>query len=447
MFVVSQLPDGHEHGALRRRDERRAASDREPVVATYRYGAGAASPPAGRLTRSSSRSRTSPRSTTRSPCGAAPTRSSPSDVRRECAGERAHLRPRDLRRRLRDRRRARARRRAGARLLDVGRAASARAREGVRRRRRRRRDIGAQPRSRAPRIRTARSPSCRRHRSELTCRCTLDGRRPTASQETSRGRRERRRPIRSCSQPASMAIGQPLYTSEVEAALARRRRRGGARAQRDRGRQRDLLERAGRLGRPRRGLVLRPVREHGHTGGGQWLTSTTATAYYANRLWHLLPGVYRAKDSDDPTSPGPLRELVDRIAGQVAVVRRSIDRLWADQSIETSDDWVDPLHRRPARHEPRERARRARTAARRRQDDPLPPAQGHGRRARGDRARRHRLGRARRRGVPPAQPHAPQARPAGRPRPVRRRAADAVPEARLLPRSTRRRTSCSGTRR
>jgi hypothetical protein len=64
--------------------------------------------------------------------------------------------------------------------------------------------------------------------------------------------------------------------------------------------------------------------------------------YYANRLWQLIPGVYRAKDSDDPTVTGPLQELVNRIGGQMAVVRRSIDRLWADQSIETSDDWVIP---------------------------------------------------------------------------------------------------------
>jgi len=64
--------------------------------------------------------------------------------------------------------------------------------------------------------------------------------------------------------------------------------------------------------------------------------------YYADRIWNLIPGVYRARDSDDPATNGPLRELVDRIAVQVAVVRRSIDRLWADQSIETSDDWVVP---------------------------------------------------------------------------------------------------------
>lgn len=64
--------------------------------------------------------------------------------------------------------------------------------------------------------------------------------------------------------------------------------------------------------------------------------------YYADRLWQLLPGIYRALDSNDPRVTGPLQELVARIGAQVAVVRRSIDRLWADQSIETCDDWVIP---------------------------------------------------------------------------------------------------------
>lgn len=64
--------------------------------------------------------------------------------------------------------------------------------------------------------------------------------------------------------------------------------------------------------------------------------------YYAERLWQLLPGVYRSLDSASVDTDGPLRELVDRIGAQVAVVRRSIDRLWADQSIETCDDWVIP---------------------------------------------------------------------------------------------------------
>ena len=65
-------------------------------------------------------------------------------------------------------------------------------------------------------------------------------------------------------------------------------------------------------------------------------------AYYAERLWQLLPAVYRTADTDSFDAPGPLRELLDRIGAQVAVVRRSIDRLWADQSIETCDDWVIP---------------------------------------------------------------------------------------------------------
>jgi hypothetical protein len=65
-------------------------------------------------------------------------------------------------------------------------------------------------------------------------------------------------------------------------------------------------------------------------------------AYYAERLWQLLPAVYRTADTDSFDAPGPLRELVNRIGAQMAVVRRSIDRLWADQSIETCDDWVIP---------------------------------------------------------------------------------------------------------
>lgn len=64
--------------------------------------------------------------------------------------------------------------------------------------------------------------------------------------------------------------------------------------------------------------------------------------YYANRLWQMLPGIYRSLDSETAGVAGPLQEMVNRIATQVAVVRRSIDRLWADQSIETCDDWVIP---------------------------------------------------------------------------------------------------------
>lgn len=65
--------------------------------------------------------------------------------------------------------------------------------------------------------------------------------------------------------------------------------------------------------------------------------------YYADKLWNLLPEIYRTLDAD-PTgqSSGPLRELVARIGATTGAVRRSIDRLWQDQSIETCDDWVIP---------------------------------------------------------------------------------------------------------
>ena len=63
-------------------------------------------------------------------------------------------------------------------------------------------------------------------------------------------------------------------------------------------------------------------------------------AWYSEKLWSLLPEIYRAEDSDDLDRKGPLREVVDRIGAQAAIVRRSIDRLWEDQSIETCDDWV-----------------------------------------------------------------------------------------------------------
>lgn len=62
--------------------------------------------------------------------------------------------------------------------------------------------------------------------------------------------------------------------------------------------------------------------------------------YYADKLWNLLPPLYRSEDSEVFDRPGSLREMVNRIGVQAAVMRRSIDRLWEDQSIETCDDWV-----------------------------------------------------------------------------------------------------------
>jgi hypothetical protein len=64
--------------------------------------------------------------------------------------------------------------------------------------------------------------------------------------------------------------------------------------------------------------------------------------YYADKLWNLLPAVYRASDSTSLETIGPLRELINRIGAQAAVMRRSMDRLWEDQSIESCDDWIIP---------------------------------------------------------------------------------------------------------
>ncbi|WP_287127729.1 hypothetical protein [Candidatus Cyanaurora vandensis] len=63
-------------------------------------------------------------------------------------------------------------------------------------------------------------------------------------------------------------------------------------------------------------------------------------AFYQEKLWLLLPGVYRAQDSASLDVPGSLYEMVHRFAVQAALLRRSIDRLWEDQSIESCDDWV-----------------------------------------------------------------------------------------------------------
>jgi hypothetical protein len=64
--------------------------------------------------------------------------------------------------------------------------------------------------------------------------------------------------------------------------------------------------------------------------------------YYADKLWNLLPATYRMQDTDQFAANGPLREMVNRIGAAAADLRRSIDRLWEDQSIETCDDWVIP---------------------------------------------------------------------------------------------------------
>ena len=65
--------------------------------------------------------------------------------------------------------------------------------------------------------------------------------------------------------------------------------------------------------------------------------------YYQEKLWEMIPAIYRHEDGLD-TNPNPnvLRALVEVMAEQAAVLRRSQDRLWEDQFIDSCDDWAVP---------------------------------------------------------------------------------------------------------
>lgn len=63
--------------------------------------------------------------------------------------------------------------------------------------------------------------------------------------------------------------------------------------------------------------------------------------YFAEKLWEMIPAVYRHEDGLGD-NPGVLRGLVDIVATQGAILRRSHDRLWDDQFIELCDDWAVP---------------------------------------------------------------------------------------------------------
>ena len=70
-------------------------------------------------------------------------------------------------------------------------------------------------------------------------------------------------------------------------------------------------------------------------------------AFYTEKLWELIPPYYRDLDGTSEP-PGALRGLVEVIAEQAAILRRSQDRVWEDQFVERADDWA-PLCVRPVR--------------------------------------------------------------------------------------------------
>jgi hypothetical protein len=63
--------------------------------------------------------------------------------------------------------------------------------------------------------------------------------------------------------------------------------------------------------------------------------------YFAEKLWDLIPEIYRHEDGL-AANPGVLRAIVEIIAEQAAILRRSHDRLWEDQFIELCADWAVP---------------------------------------------------------------------------------------------------------
>jgi hypothetical protein len=65
------------------------------------------------------------------------------------------------------------------------------------------------------------------------------------------------------------------------------------------------------------------------------------TRHYAEKLWALVPEVHRDEDARAAV-PGQLRALVEILAGQAAVARRSVERLWGDTRVDEADDWAIP---------------------------------------------------------------------------------------------------------
>lgn len=64
-------------------------------------------------------------------------------------------------------------------------------------------------------------------------------------------------------------------------------------------------------------------------------------SYFTEKIWEMIPSIYRHEDGI-AEAPGVLRALVELIAAQAAVLRRSHDRLWEDQYIAYCSDWAVP---------------------------------------------------------------------------------------------------------
>lgn len=76
------------------------------------------------------------------------------------------------------------------------------------------------------------------------------------------------------------------------------------------------------------------------------MTTTTPVkdgfeTYFREKIWEMIPAYYRHEDGI-ADNPGVLRGIVNIIARQAAVLRRSHDQLWQDQFIDQCRDWAVP---------------------------------------------------------------------------------------------------------
>ncbi len=66
-------------------------------------------------------------------------------------------------------------------------------------------------------------------------------------------------------------------------------------------------------------------------------------SFDAQRLYELLPTVYRVRDAEGAGgAKDELRQLLDVIAGEIAVLEEDLEQLYDDQFIETCAEWVAP---------------------------------------------------------------------------------------------------------
>jgi len=71
------------------------------------------------------------------------------------------------------------------------------------------------------------------------------------------------------------------------------------------------------------------------------MTEDLFEQYYAEKLWETIPSIYRHEDGL-AEKPGVLRAVVQVLAKQAAILRRSQDSLWYDQFIDLCNEWAVP---------------------------------------------------------------------------------------------------------